>query len=217
MEWDAFYLLFPADTPIQQYTDQVPTWEIQTPVERLLHSRRMQNRPPEAGWKIWDSFLPQSLGMVPHHWVETPSSQLFLGKGRKEMDCISNVLTFPGNAQKNGFYLAWIWILTRMDPRLKATGSKDGTVDLHACTHHNSHLSTALKKKKISSFSLGKKKIESCIHVPTFSKCWPRLLSHLSQSIEAPQHTRVFHLYNLSLKNVTLCILDPSLLLHMDS
>lgn len=147
MEWDAFYLLFPADTPIQQYTDQFPMREIQTPVERLLHSRRMQNRPPEAGWKIWDSFLPQSLGTVPHHWVETPSSQLFLGKGRKEMDCISNDLTFPGNAQKNGFYLAWIWILTRRDPRLKATGSKDGTVDLHACTHHNSHLRTALKKK----------------------------------------------------------------------
>ena len=132
-------LLAPTDTLIQQYMDLFPMWEIQTPVESPLNSRRMQNQPPWSWLKNVNLLLTtQSRPLAKchtigwkHHWVETPSSQLFLGKeGRKEIYGVSNVLSFPGNAHKNGCYVAWISILTQEDPRFKA--NKDGSMDFHA-------------------------------------------------------------------------------------
>ena len=128
-------LLAPTDTLIQQYMDLFPMWEIQTPVESPLNSRRMQNQPPRSWLKNLNLLLTtQSCPLAKCHTVgwkhQAHSFSWGRKEGRKEIYGVSNVLSFPGNAHKNGCYVAWIWILMQEDPRFKA--NKDGSMDFHA-------------------------------------------------------------------------------------
>lgn len=202
--------------------------------DSTIHGPIPYARNPDTSWEA--PALQENAKPAAWSWLENLRLLLttISRHGATPLGGNSRLTAFPGERkERNGLYFQCSdfsrecpkeWFLPCLNLNTDKNGPevesywKQGWYCGLACLY-SPQLSSqhSAEKKKSPSFSLGKKKIESCIHVPTFSKCWPRLLSHLSPSTEAPQHTRVFHLYNLSLKNVTLCILDPSLLLHMDS
>ena len=153
-------LLAPTDSLIQQYMDLFPMWEIQTPVESPLNPRRMQNQPPRSWLKNLNLLLTaQSLPLAKCHTIGWKHQAHSFSWGRKEIYGVSSVLSFPGNARKHGCYVAWIWILTREDPRFKA--NKDDSMD--SCTYSTNRREIVEALEALTNFLfLGYKIPEDC-------------------------------------------------------
>lgn len=129
--------------------DRLLLWKIWNPIKRFLYSRQVQSQPRQS---LAGKFV--ALSPEPCSWhcgemwgnTRSPSSP----EGRKGVECTSHVLTCRWTAQRTGFSLAWIQVLTRSRSHVWSLASES---DQHAPESAVSETNTRWSSSTISYFS----------------------------------------------------------------